>query len=367
MNVLHKFRQQSFSAIAIRNKTGRLHGLFVNLVLLSGLFISALVATGHGAVPVSGAEVLAIIGEQLGLYPLSGLEQQSVYIISEIRLPRVVLAMLVGAALAVSGTAMQGLFRNPLADPALIGISSGSALVAAAVIASGWVMGDGILRLLSLPIAAFIGGLLTTWFIYRLATVEGTTSVASMLLAGIAFNALAGAGTGLFSYFADDATLRSITFWTMGSLGGANWQQVMVVAPILLAVLVLLPLRARALNVMLLGEAEAGHLGFRVQRVKQGIVVLVALAVGTAVSISGIIGFVGLVVPHLLRLTMGPDHRFLMPASIFCGALLLLLADLLARTLVSPAELPIGIVTAIIGSPFFLWLLWQQRKGFAQS
>ena len=308
------------------------------------------------------SQVAAILFDSIGISLPVAYEAQQQIVLTEIRLPRILLAMLVGAGLAVSGAAMQGLFRNPLADPALIGVSSGAALAASAVMVSGWVAGTGIIASFSLPIAAFAGGVVTTVLIYKLATTDGRTLVATMLLAGIAVNALAGAGSGLLSYYADDATLRSITFWTMGSLGAATWDQIMVAAPLILIATMLLPLHAGALNAMLLGEAEAGHLGYNTQVIKRIIVALVALAVGTAVSVSGVIGFVGLVVPHLLRLLIGPDHRYLMPASVLLGALLMLLADLVARTLVTPAELPIGIVTAAIGAPFFLWLLWQQRK-----
>lgn len=282
----------------------------------------------------------------------------------EIRAPRVALGMLVGAGLAMTGATIQGLFRNPLADPGLIGVSSGAALAAVSVIVLGATAFQGLSHTLgayTLPLAAFIGSLLVTGLVYRLANVEGRTDIATMLLAGIAINALLGAATGLLTYAANDAQLRTLTFWLMGSLGSATWTQVFTALPLILLPVLILPWFAPALNAVLLGEAEAGHLGFNLERIKQVLIILVALIVGTAVALTGVIGFVGLVVPHLLRLAFGPDHRLLLPASALLGASLLLLADLIARTVVNPAELPIGIITALLGGPFFLWLLNRYR------
>jgi iron complex transport system permease protein len=260
---------------------------------------------------------------------------------------------------------MQGLFRNPLADPGLIGISSGAALAATMVV----IIGDAVsfslpfvLKLFAFPLAAFAGALLTTLVVYRLATIAGRTIVATLLLAGIAINALAQAFSGFLTFYATDTQIRSLTFWKLGSLGGATWSSVAAATPFILIPLLFLPRHARPLNALLLGESEAGHLGFDIERVKRSIVILVALAVGASVAVSGLIGFVGLVVPHLLRLMVGPDHRSLLPGSALLGASLLLGADLIARTLVAPAELPIGILTAITGAPFFLWLLLRDRK-----
>lgn len=273
-----------------------------------------------------------------------------------------VLGCLVGAALGVSGTALQGLFRNPLADPGLLGIASGAALAAVAVI----VLGDelGLARLMglyALPVAAFLGGLGVTLLIYRLAQgQEGT--VAGLLLAGIALNAVAGAATGLVIYFADDDELRTLTFWGMGSLAGATWHAVAVALPFLALALGPLPRLATALNALLLGETEAAGLGIDVERVKRRIVLCVALAVGASVALTGVIGFVGLVVPHVLRLMLCADHRYLLPGAALLGAALLVGADLCARTLVAPAELPIGILTSLVGGPFFIWLLVRERR-----
>jgi iron complex transport system permease protein len=316
-------------------------------------------------VSITPGQLLAILAQHGGLtLPWSFAAQQETVLLA-IRLPRVVLGGLIGAGLATAGAAMQGLFRNPLADPGLVGVSSGAALAVVAVIVLGATAFDGVTRLLgpfTLQVAAFCGSVGSMLVVYRLASLSGQTVIATMLLAGIAVNALTGAGTGLLTFAATDAQLRNITFWSLGSLGGATWTTVGTVAPCIVpAVLGLIGLK-RSLNVFLLGEAEAGHLGIDLERVKRWVVILSALAVGAAVSVAGIIGFVGLVVPHLLRLAIGPDHRYLLPGSAFLGAGLLLGADLVARTLAAPAELPIGIVTAALGAPFFLWLLLRQHR-----
>lgn len=332
--------------------------------LLWILLVVSVISLSKGAVDISSGQTIAIIGNAVGLdLPWQYSEAQQV-VLESIRAPRIVLAILVGSVLAISGAAMQGLFRNPLADPALIGISSGATLAAVAVIVleatvlQGFSQWAGLYRL---PIAAFVGGFAATWLVYHFATVGGRPDISSLLLAGIAINALAGSATGLLIYLADNEQLRTITFWTMGSLSGASWSQILVAAPFFLMTLVCLPFVSRALNAMLLGEAEASHLGFSVEKIKTLTIFLVALGIGATVSFAGIIGFVGLVVPHLLRLWFGPDHRSLLPCAAILGAILLLAADLLARTIVMPAELPIGIITGVLGGPFFLWLLRSQK------
>jgi heme transport system permease protein len=285
-------------------------------------------------------------------------------VVKDIRLPRVVLGALVGAALAVSGAVMQGLFRNPLADPGIVGVSAGAGLGAALFI----VLGNAalapvmaVLGIYAIPIAAFIGGLITTLLLYRIGTRGGITSVATLLLAGIALGALTGAMTGLLVYVADDQELRDLQFWGLGSLAGSNWDKVTSAAPIILVMLLSVPFLSRGLNGLTLGEAAASHIGIRVQRLKNIAIILVAAATGASVAVSGGIGFVGIVVPHLLRLTIGPDHRYLLPACALLGACLLIGADTFARTIVAPAELPIGIITAFVGAPFFLWILLRKR------
>ena len=314
-----------------------------------------------GPVSLSAGEVLASLPQVLGL----GSEQpdQAALILGHIRLPRTLLGLCVGAVLALCGVAMQGLFRNPLADPGLLGVSSGAALGAALAIVGGIVLGQSLtwLEPYLLSLCAFLGGLVATALVYRLGQREGQTQVATMLLAGIAVTALAAAAVGFFTYLADDAALRKLTFWNLGSLNGASYDRLWPLLLVTLLVSLWLPRRAKALNALLLGESEARHLGFEVQRLKRELVVCTALGVGSAVAAAGLIGFIGLVVPHLVRLLVGPDHRLLLPAAGLAGACLLLLADLLARLLLAPAELPIGIVTALVGAPFFLFLLVRGR------
>lgn len=336
--------------------------LFVALTALLLLALWLSLALG----PVS----LPLLDTLEALLRLSGLSGEQVpgqaeLIIGQIRLPRTLLGLSVGAVLALCGVAMQGLFRNPLADPGLVGVSSGAALGAALVIVGsaslGWGLGPLWLQPYLLSLAAFAGGLGVTAVVYRLGRRDGQTSVAAMLLAGVALSALAGALIGLFTYLADDATLRSLTFWNMGSLNGASYARLWPLLLVGVGVAIWLPRRATALNALLLGESEARHLGFEVEHLKRELVLCTALGVGAAVAAAGLIGFIGLVVPHLLRLLVGPDHRILLPASAMAGAALLLLADLLARLLLAPAELPIGIITALLGAPFFLYLLVRGR------
>ena len=321
------------------------------LLLLIVLLITAAAAALIGAFPIPALALL-----QANLTP----QEQAV--LNSIRLPRVLLAVIVGAALAVSGAALQGLFRNPLADPGLIGISSGAALAVALMIVSIGPL-PGILGLYGLSIAAFMGGLLTSIVIFRFAGLTGASSVTYILLAGIAINALASAGTGFLAYLSDDQELRTLTFWTMGSLGGALWPGVLICASLVIPATFVLYRNAQRLNILLLGESEARHLGVDSERLKRNIIICTAISVGAAVAVSGIIGFVGLVIPHLIRLTLGPDHRLLIPASALLGAIILIIADTVSRTLLAPAEIPVGIFTSLIGGPFFLWLLIKQYSG----
>lgn len=355
MNVIKSEVSISNTRLSLPNKEGiAIAVLLLCLVALTFLSLSV------GAVELSLSQSLEIIAHKLGLVDASGFSSQLESVLMAIRMPRLLMGLVTGAGLGVAGAVLQSLFRNPLADPALIGVSSGSALYVAITI----VLGETLLatyfiagRAYVLPTAAFAGGLIATIFIYRIGKKNGSTSMATMLLAGIAVNAFAGAGIGLMSFFATDTQLRNITFWTLGSLSGATWQTVFIAAPlIIISVLGILKL-ARPLNVMLLGETEAKYLGVNIERVKWIAICLVVLAVSSSVAVTGTIGFVGLVVPHLLRLTIGADHRFLLPASALLGANLLIGADVVSRTIVSPAELPIGIITALIGAPFFIWLL----------
>lgn len=293
--------------------------------------------------------------------PLSAAEQA---ILFDIRLPRMLLGALVGAGLAVSGALMQGLFRNPLADPGIVGVSAGAGLGAIGAIVLGGLL-PAALRAAAgaylVPLCAFGGGWATVLILYRIASLRGQTSTATLLLAGIVLGALAGAASGILIYLADDTQLRDLTFWGLGSLAGANWTKLAASAPILLAGLAAAPFLARGLNAMALGEGVARHLGIRVQPVKRGAILAVAAMTGAAVAVSGGIGFVGIVVPHILRLATGPDHRSLLPLSALFGAVLLLGADTVSRLIVAPAELPIGILMALLGAPVFLWILLARR------
>lgn len=282
-------------------------------------------------------------------------------IVLDIRLPRVLLAGLVGASLGAGGAAIQGLFRNPLADPALIGVSSGAALAAALFIVLGGASGLALawVQVLGISGSAFLGGLLTTLLVLLVGNRHG--GLAAMLLAGIAINAIALAGVGLLTYMANDSQLRSVTFWALGSFNGAAWQSLWMAASLLLAV-ALLQLDAKRLNAMTLGEEDAEYLGVDLARLRLRVVLLCAWAVGVSVALAGIIAFVGLIVPHLARVTIGSDHRTLIPASALGGAGMLILADALSRTLLAPVELPVGILTAMLGGPFFLALLLSEKN-----
>jgi iron complex transport system permease protein len=320
--------------------------------LLVLLCLAALAALGSGA---SGVSLGAVVR---GIWSGEGLDARTQLVLFEIRLPRLAVGMMVGAALAVSGALMQGLFRNPLADPGLVGVGAGSGLGAVVAIVLGGALPFHTPWLV--PIAAFAGGWGSTLILYRVATRQGRTSVAMLLLAGIALAALAGAVTGILIYLADDNELRDLTFWSMGSLAGSNWDKAVLGLPFILPVLLLAPLLGAGLNALSLGEAAARHIGHPVERVKLLSVLGVASAVGAATAIAGGIGFVGIVVPHLLRLATGPDHTRLLPNAAILGAALLVGADTLARLVVAPAELPIGIITAILGAPVFLWILLRQ-------
>lgn len=318
------------------------------------LSIALIAAVSVGAVPLPLAAVV------LGGAELSEFERM---VLAELRAPRVAIAACTGAALGVAGAALQGLFRNPLAEPQLIGVSSGAALGAIAII----VLGDGLalpdaLRPWLLPAAAVLGAGVVTGGLYAFAARRRDLGVATLLLVGIAVNALAAVGIGFFTYLADDGQLRSLTFWTLGSFGGARWEiAVPAIAGIALGVALLVP-AARALDLLQLGEVDARRLGVTIPRLKRRVVFGAAAAVGAGVAVSGIIGFVGLVVPHLARLLGGVQHRYLLPASALLGAALTVVADLGARTLISPAELPVGLVTSAIGAPFFLWLIARMRR-----
>jgi iron complex transport system permease protein len=333
---------------------------------IGALLLAMLAGVLLGPAGVTFGGLMATLAEALGLAPMPEAHEADAAVLGVVRAPRVLLAGLIGAGLGVAGAAMQGLFRNPLADPGLIGVSAGAALAAVAAIVLGpglFGRAAGVLGLWMLPIAAFVGGMGATLLIARLATRDGVTGVATLLLAGIAVNALCGALTGLMVFAADDRQLRDVTFWTLGSLAGARWEQLPVAAALIGLPTLLLLWLARPLNALTLGEREAFHLGTRVEAVKRVAVALAAISVSAGVAMSGLIGFVGLVVPHLVRLGFGTDHRLVLPGAALLGAALMVLADLAARSLAAPAELPVGVVTALLGAPFFLWLLRRRAAG----
>jgi len=332
--------------------------LLVALVLIITLAISALLSLVVGAMDLPAWESLQSVIDALFGSEYSSLETYQKVVVVEIRLPRLLLAILVGAMLAQCGAVMQGLFRNPLADPGVIGVSSGAAV--GAIVAIVWLVEP--FGFWSLPLSAFIGGLLTTLLVYVLAQSSSGTSVLFLLLAGIAISAFAGSAIGFMSYFSDDQKLRDLSLWQMGSLGSATTTSLWICCLTLVMLMLAFQRNAAALNALLLGESEARHLGIEVERLKLRLIVLTAVGVGVSVAFTGVIGFVGLVVPHLVRLTTGPNHRSLLPLSALTGAVLMVFADLVARIVVQPAELPVGLVTALLGAPFFLILLMQQRK-----
>jgi iron complex transport system permease protein len=335
------------------------------LFLWGGLLVVFFAGVGIGPVPIAPSTVMEVLLDAINIPRTGDFSSQEAAILLNIRMPRVILGILVGAALGMGGAALQGLFRNPLADPGLLGVSSGGALGAVVVIVLGtsWVGGLGpVLGIFILPFSAFAGALAAACIIYAIASGQGRSDRATMLLAGIAVNAAAGSGTGLLVYLSDSEELKSLTFWIMGSLGGACWQTVLVMALFVLLPLLVLPRLARALNAVLMGDDVAVHLGFDPVWINRWTVLLVTATVGAAVAVSGVIGFVGLIAPHVVRLLGGADHRFVLPASALAGAILLSIGDLFARTAVSPADLPIGIVMGSIGGPFFIWLLMRRIR-----
>jgi iron complex transport system permease protein len=338
-------------------------------VLLLGLAVAAVLATllslEVGATGIGLDRLPGLLLTAASHRALSADQQTAWLVLTAIRLPRAVLGLSAGAALGASGAVMQGLFRNPLADPGLIGVSAGAALATALTI----VLGDGVLAFLLAPLGVWgapasglVGGLGATWLLYALATRQGTTSIGVVLLGGMALSAFAGALTGILVFLANDQQLRDLTFWTLGSLSGASWPRIAAQLPFLLVGAACLAPLAHILNALLLGEADAFHMGARVERAKRLSLLGVACLVGATVSSVGVIGFVGVLVPNIARLACGPDHRIVLPASALLGAILLLLADTIARTIAAPAEMPVGVVTAVIGAPAFFWLLLSDRE-----
>lgn len=329
------------------------------------LVFAALLSLSVGPTGITLTSLPRVLSALLGAEGDASTAREGLVLL-DIRLPRTLLAMFVGAGLGVAGAMMQGLFRNPLADPGIIGVSSGAALFAVATIA----LGNGMLAPLleplgfyALPVAAFAGSLIATGILVLVAGRHGQIMTGTLLLAGIAIAALASSLTGLIAFASDDRELRDLTLWTLGSLGGASWPKVIAVVPFAAIVVLIAPRLVRALNGLLLGDAEAFHLGINVERTKRVVVVAAAAAVGAAVAVSGIIAFAGIIVPHIVRILAGPDHRVVLPGSALLGAALMLIADVIARMIVRPAELPVGIVMAAVGAPVFLHLVLRRGSG----
>lgn len=318
--------------------------VFIGLLLMLAALI--LVGASQGALKITFASLL---------------DEQYRDIWLNIRLPRVLLAVLVGSALATAGVIMQGLFRNPMADPGLLRVSSGSALMVGVAIIFPISL-PAIVMLYEQMIFAVAGSLVVCAVIFLINMRQSHSGMMQLLLAGIAINALCGAAIGVLSYVGDEQQLRQLTLWMMGSLGQAQWPTLLVAASFALPAIIATGWLASTLNLLQLGDEEAHYLGINVKRKRQQLLLLSSLLVGAAVSVSGVIGFIGLVVPHLIRMSIGADHRWLLPCSTLAGACLLLVADTLARTLVQPAEMPVGLLTSLIGGPYFLWLILRTRR-----
>jgi iron complex transport system permease protein len=329
------------------------------------LVLAILISFAVGAMKIPLYQVWLGLCKMTGVYISNDADEQFAGVLELVRIPRVTLGILTGAALGISGAAIQGIFRNPLAEPGLIGISAGASLMSALVIALEATVFAGLSIWLGhylLIIAAFAGAVAATVMVYHISRADGKPMVATMLLAGIAINALAGAITGLISFMSNDQQLRTITFWMLGSLAGASWETVGGAAPFILIPVLLLPALGKKLNTFALGELQATQLGISPIRVKQQVVLLCTMAVGATVAVCGIIGFVGLVVPHIVRLLGGVDNRYVLPASALMGALILTVADTLCRVLMPPMELPIGVITALLGTPAFIYILIKDKK-----
>ena len=333
--------------------------ILVTVVLVVALVVLGVISAGSGQLAVPPDQVLGSVLHRIGLdwLPLPTHPNGDAALWS-IRFPRVAMAMLVGAALATAGAVMQGVFGNPLADPGVVGVSSGAALAAC----TGIVFGLSFAGAYTTALLAFIGGLIATAGVYLLARSDGRTEVVTLVLTGVAVNAVGGAGIAFLTFLGDTQSREQIVFWQLGSMNGTRWAYVGVVAPLVVVGVLAAMLLARRLDLLSLGERAARHVGVDVERLRMISIVVVALLTAAAVAFCGIISFVGLVVPHLIRMLLGPGHRVLVPLSALGGAVLLTGADLVARTAVAYADLPIGMLTALVGGPFFFWLIRRTRR-----
>ena len=344
-----------------RLKYGTLYLIFAILLALS-----MLCAIRTGAVDITFREIFLSISHALGLNTSDKVQPIIEGLFLQIRLPRVLLCVIVGAGLSVSGALMQALFRNPIVEPGLIGTSSGAAFGAALIFVVGksfFAQFSHVLGIFILPLSAFIFSLIATFLVYRFSSTKGKITTATMILVGVAINAIAASCTGFLSYIARDPQARSITFWNLGTFSGANWDSVCLVYAVTIPSILLVLRYSKALNALLLGEEEAGYLGVDTEKLKIKVIVLNTLIVAVGTSVVGVIGFVGLIVPHLLRMIKTSDNSFLIIGSIFVGAIIMNIADMTSRIIIAPAELPIGIVTSFVGAPVFIWILRRQKKG----
>jgi iron complex transport system permease protein len=339
----------------------------IGLSLLVLLIICFIVNLSVGNVHVPISHVFGSLIEKIGLQTNLKITEVEYNVIYNIRFPRAVYSCLIGAGLAVSGAALQGIFRNPLVDSALIGISTGASLFASLFILFNglvpWLVffNEG----LSLSIVAFLGASLVAFIVYRLSLSNGEINSLTLILAGIALNALTAALTGLLTFFATDDELRDLAFWTLGSLGSANNDSVLLLLVFTLVPMILIFLQAKSLNVLSLGESNAQYMGYKVKTIKLVVIICCTCMVGAAVSMSGVIGFIGLVVPHIIRILAGPNHRCLLPFCAFFGAILLSCADMISRTILPPTEVPIGIITALMGTPVFIAIIFKHKRKFS--
>lgn len=339
----------------------------IGVLLVVLVLVCFIVNLSVGNVPVPVSHVFGSIFEKMGFHTglkITDIEYNVVY---NIRFPRAVYSCLIGAGLAVSGAALQGIFRNPLVDSALIGISTGASLFASLFILFNglvpWLIffNEG----LSLSIVAFFGASFIAFVVYRLSLSNGEINSLTLILAGIALNALTASLTGLLSFLATDDQLRDLTFWTLGSLGSANNDSLILLLVFTLVPMSVILMQAKSLNVLSLGESNAQYMGYKVKTIKVIVIVCSTCMVGAAVSMSGVIAFIGLVVPHIIRIVSGPDHRLLLPYSAFFGAILLSCADMISRTILPPAEVPIGIITALMGTPVFIAIIFKHKRKFS--
>lgn len=335
----------------------------INATLFGVLGLTVVVCSTIGPAQISPVDVLIMLAQKLpwvgGMVPPGDWPESYETIIFQMRLARVVLAVLVGAGLASSGVVLQGLLQNPMADPYILGISSGAALGATAAMLFG--LGVHTLGIFALPLTAFAGAVATAVTVYNVARVGGRTPVSTLILAGIAVGSFLSAVTSYFM-ITSGQNIHQVVFWLMGGLAGRGWNHVIVLLPYIITGLAIMLLNVRKLNVMLLGDEPAQHLGVEVERLKQVLLGAATLTAAAAVAVSGVIGFVGLIIPHAVRLVVGPDHRVLLPAATLAGAIFLAAADTLARVAAAPGEIPVGVITALCGGPFFIYLLRKKKE-----